>query len=170
MRTHEEDSNLATRWAGLAAAGLPLLLIGGSPAFALASQSEPAAQPPAKAEQTPAAAEQPKTMEQTNAKAPEAPAGPAKTSKPPEAKLPAGRVGKVIAVTPKSDTVVVDVPLGKDTLRIGAVTTDRTRILVDGKKAPLDALKPGERVRIAYHRSDTGDVATLLEVLRSSMG
>ncbi len=157
---------MATRWTWLAAAGLPLLLIGGLPAIGVAAQTEPAAQPAAKA----ANAEKTGTTEQTATKAPEAPANPAATAKAPEAKRPAGLVGKVIAVSAKSDTVVVDVPLGKETLRIGAVTTDRTRILVDGKKAPLDTLKPGERVRITYHRTDTGDVATSLQVLQLSMG
>lgn len=161
---------MATKWTWLALAGLPLCLIGGSPAVGRAAQNEPAVQPPAKAEQAQATGEQPKTTEQTTAKAPEAPASPAATAKAPAVKRPAGLVGKVIAVTPKSDTIVVDVPRGKDTLRIGAVTTDRTRILVDGKTAPLDALKPGEQVRIAYHRTDTGDVATSVVVLRSSMG
>jgi hypothetical protein len=157
---------MATRWTWLAAAGLPLFLIGGLPAFGVAAGTEPAAQPPAKT----ANAEKSGKTEETATKAPEAAANPAATAKAPEAERTAGLVGKVIAVTPASDTIVVDVPLGKETLRIGAMTTDRTRILVDGKKAALDILKPGERVRIAYYRTDSGDVATLLQVLQPSMG
>ncbi len=161
---------MAMRWTRIVVAGLPLLLIGGSPAVGRAAQTEPAGQPPVKAEQPTATAEQPKTTEQATPKAPEASASPVTTAKSPAVKRPAGLVGKVVAVTPKSRTIVVDVPEGKDTLRIGAEITDQTKILVGGKKVSLDALTEGERVRIAYHRTSTGDVATSLDVLRSSMG
>ena len=161
---------MTTQWAWMAVAGLPLLLIGGSPAVGRAAQTEPAGQPPVKAEQPTATAEQPKTTEQATPKAPQASPSAATTAKAPSVKQPAGLVGKVVAVTPKSRTIVVDVPRGKETLRIGAEITDQTKILVGGKKASLDALKEGERVRIAFHRTNTGDVATSLEVLRSSMG
>jgi len=161
---------MATRWGWMAVAGLPLVLIGASPAVGRAAQTEPAGQPPAKAEQSAATAEQPKTTEQATTKVPEASASPVTTAKAPAAKRPAGLVGEVIAVTPDSHTIVVDVPRGKDTLRIGAEITDHTKVLVGGKNASLDALKEGERVRIAYHRTSTGDVATSLVVLRSSMG
>ena len=154
---------MRTKWAWMAVAGLPLLLIGGSPAVGRAAQTEPVGQPPV-------TAEQPKTTEQVTPKAPEASASPVTTAKAPAAKRPAGLVGKVVAVTPRSHTIVVDVRQGKDTLRIGAEITDHTKILVGGKKASLDALTEGERVRISYHRMSTGDVATSLDVLRSSMG
>ena len=161
---------MAKKWSWMAVAGLPLLLIGGSPAAGRAAKTDPAPQPPAKAEQPRATAEQPKTTEQTATKAPGASASPAMTAKAPAAKRPAGLLGKVVAVTPTSHTIVVDVPQGKETLRIGAEVTDHTKILVGGKQASLDALKEGERVRISYHRMSTGDVATSLDVLRSSMG
>ena len=161
---------MATRWAWMPAAGLPLLLICGSPAAGLAAQTEPAGQAPAKTEQSSATAEQPKTAEQQSANAPEASASKVVKAKAPTAKWPAGLVGKVVAVTPTSRTIVVDVPERNETLRIGAEITDQTKILVGGKKASLDALKEGERVRIAYHRTSTGDVATSLDVLRVSMG
>ena len=154
----------------MVAAGLPLLLIGGSPAVGRAAQTEPAGQPPAKAEQPAATVEHPKTVEQATTKAPEASASPVTTAKAPAVKQPAGLVGNVVAVTPTSRTIVVDVPQGKDTLRIGAVITDHTRILMGGKKASLDALKEGERVRIAFHRTSTGDVATSLDVLHGFVG
>jgi hypothetical protein len=170
VRTHEEGEKMTTKWAWMAVAGLPLLLIGGLPAVGRAAQTEPAGQPPVKAEQPTATAEQPKTTKQATPKAPEASASPVTTAKAPAAKRPAGLVGKVVAVTPKSHTIVVDVPQGKDTLRIGAEVTDHTKILLGGKKASLDALKEGERVRISYHRMSTGDVATSLDVFRSSMG
>jgi hypothetical protein len=161
---------MATRLAWMVAAGLPLLLLGGSPAVGRAAQTEPAGQPPAKAEQSAATAEQPTTTEQMTTKAPEASTSSVTTAKSPAVKRPAGVVGKVVAVTPKSRTIVVDVPEGKDTLRIGAEITEHTKVLVGGKKATLDALKEGERVRILYHRTSNGDVATSMVVLRSSMG
>ena len=161
---------MKTKWAWMAVVGLPLLLIGGSPAMGRAAQTEPAGQPPAKAEEPAVTAEQPKTTDQATTKAPEASPSAATTAKAPSVKRPAGLVGKVVAVTPKSRTIVVDVPRGKETLRIGAEITDQTKILVGGKKASLDALTEGERVRIAFHRTNTGDVATSLKVLRSSMG
>ncbi len=168
---HVEGMRTVTRWTRMAAAGLPLLwAIGGVPAGGFAAQTEPAGQPPAKVERPAPTAEQPKTTAQPTVKAPEAPTSAAKTANAPVAKRPAGLVGKVVAVTPKSRTVVVDVPLGKHTLRIGAAVTDQTRILLGGKTASLEALKEGERVRIIYHRTSTGDVATALEVLRSSVG
>jgi Cu/Ag efflux protein CusF len=145
-------------------------LIGGSPAVGRAAQTEPAGQPPAKAEQPAATAEQPKTTEQATTKAPQASPSAAATAKAPSVKRPVGLVGKVVAVTPKSRTIVVDVPEGKETLRIGAEITDQTKIREGGKKASLDALKEGEQVRIAFHRTNTGDVATSLDVLRPSMG
>jgi hypothetical protein len=161
---------MAMRLAWMVAAGPPLLLMGGSPAVGRAAETEPAGQPPAKAEQSAATAEQPKTTEQATTKVPEASASPVTTAKAAAAKRPAGLVGKVIAVTPNSHTIVVDVPQGKDTLRIGAEITDQTKVLVGGKEASLDALKEGERVRIVYHRTSSGDVATSLVVVGSSMG
>jgi hypothetical protein len=154
---------MATRWVWMAVVGLPVLLICGSPAAGLAAQTEQAGPPPA-------TAEQPKTAEPTTTKAPAASTNPLTTAKVPAATRPAGLVGTIVAVTPNSRTVVVDVPRGKDTLRIGAETTNNTRIMVHGKKASLAALKQGERVRITYHRTSTGDVATSLEVLRAPMG
>jgi hypothetical protein len=164
------ERKMTTKWAWMAVAGLPLLLIGWSPAVGRAAQAEPAGPPPVKAESPTTTAEQPKTTEQAAPKAPEASASPVTTAKAPAAKRPSGLVGKVVAVTPTSRTIVVDVPEGKETLRIGAEITDQTKILVNSKKASLDALKEGERVRIAYHRTSNGDVATSLVVLRSSMG
>jgi hypothetical protein len=153
----KEEKAMAMRFAWMVAAGLPLLLIGGSPAVGRATETD-------------ATAEQPKTTEQATTKVPEASASPVTTAKAPAAKRPAGLVGEVVAVNPNSHTIVVDVPQGKDTLRIGAEITDQTKVLVGGKEASLDALKEGERVRIVYHRTSDGDAATSLVVLRSSMG
>lgn len=86
--------------------------------------------------------------------------------KPPAPEKPAGLVGTVIAVVPASRTLVVDVPLGKDVLRIGAEVTDQTKIRADGKAASFESLKPGARVRINFRRVATGDEAISVEVLR----
>lgn len=86
--------------------------------------------------------------------------------KPAAAEKPAGLVGTVIAVVPASRTLVVDVPLGKDVLRIGAEVTDKTKIRAGGKAASFESLRPGARVRINFRRVATGDEAISVEVLR----
>ena len=87
--------------------------------------------------------------------------------KPAAAEKPAGLVGTVIAVVPASRTLVVDVPLGKEVLRVGAEATDKTKLTAAGKAVSLDRLKAGDRVRIEFRRVATGDEAIAVEVLRS---
>jgi len=142
---------MALKWGWFVAAGLPLVLIGGAPAVGLAAAAEQKVQPSAQAE---------KAVQEV----------PAASEKPAATAQPAGLIGKIIAVTPQSQTIVVDVRLGKETLRVGAETTNETKIMVGGKKASLDALKAGERVRIAYHRTTTGDVAESVVALPVSQG
>lgn len=84
------------------------------------------------------------------------------------AEKPAGLVGTVIAVVPASRTLVVDVPLGKEVLRVGAEVTGKTKIRGAGGVTSLDRLKPGDRVRIDFRRVETGDEAIAVEILRSS--
>lgn len=99
---------------------------------------------------------------------------PAETKAPPEkpaaAEKPAGLVGTIVAVVPASRTLVVDVPLGKEVLRIGAEVTDKTKIHAAGKAASLENLKPGARVRLNFRRVATGDEAIAVEVLRGPEG
>ncbi|MGE5849504.1 MAG: hypothetical protein ACM362_05205 [Candidatus Methylomirabilota bacterium] len=85
---------------------------------------------------------------------------------PTVAEKPAGLVGTIVAVAPESRTLVVDVPLGKDVLRIGATVTDKTKIEAAGKAAPFENLERGARVRITFRRIETGDEAISVEVLR----
>jgi hypothetical protein len=80
---------------------------------------------------------------------------------------PAGLVGTIVAVAPESRTLVVDVPLGTEVLRIGAVVTDKTKIEAAGKAATFESLKSGARVRITFRRVATGDEAISVEILRS---
>ena len=64
-------------------------------------------------------------------------------------------------------TLVVDVPLGKEVLRVGAEVTDKTKLTAAGKAVSLDRLKAGDRVRIEFRRVATGDEAIAVEALRS---
>jgi ATP-dependent 26S proteasome regulatory subunit len=152
---------MRTRLFWMVALGLPLLLIGGSPSLGRAGEAEQKAQAPAKAEKAEKTEEATKeTTETTKASKP--------AEKPAETKKPAGLVGTVVAVTPASRAVVVDVPLGKQVLRIGAEVTDRTKIREGSKKASLADLKEGERVRINFRRVATGDEALSVDILRAA--
>lgn len=143
--------------------GVSLILIGGAPALVLAAGTEQKAQPPAKAGTSEKKEEA--TREATgSSKAPKA------AEKPAVTKRPAGLTGTIVAVVPQSRTLVVDVPRGKDVLRIGAEVTNRTQIRVRGKKAPLGALQEGERVRLNFRRIATGDQALSVDVLRAARG
>jgi hypothetical protein len=98
----------------------------------------------------------------------EAPAGAkAAPEKPAAAEKPAGLTGKIVALVPASRTLVVDVPLGKEVLRIGAGVTKETKITAAGAAASFDSLKVGARVRINFRRVATGDEALSVELLRS---
>ena len=154
---------MRTRLFWMVALGLPLLLIGGSPSLGVAGEAEQKAQAPAKSEKA-------EKTEEATKETTETPKAPQAAEKSAETKKPAGLVGTVVAVTPASRTVVVDAPLGKQGLRIGAEVTDRTRIREGSKKASLADLKEGERVRITFHRITTGDEATSLDILRTKNG
>ncbi len=115
---------------------------------------------PAKTEQKEAAPQETK----------ESPAAPAAPEKPAAARKPAGLVGAVVAAVPDSRTLVVDVPLGKDVLRVGAAVTGKTKITMNGAPASFDSLKEGGRVRIQFRRVAEGDEATRIEILRGPQG
>jgi hypothetical protein len=85
---------------------------------------------------------------------------------PAAAEQPAGLVGTILHVTPGSRTLVVDVPLGKDVLRIGAAVLDKTRIEAAGRAVPFESLTPGARVRITFRRVAVGNEAISVVVLR----
>jgi hypothetical protein len=82
----------------------------------------------------------------------------------------AGYVGTVVAVTPESRTLVVDVPLGEEVLRIGAEVTDTTRITANGQTVSLDHLQAGDRIRISVRRVATGNEAISVEMLSGRHG
>jgi hypothetical protein len=83
---------------------------------------------------------------------------------------PVGLVGTLVAVVPASQTLVVDVPLNADVLRVGATATEKTKIQAGGKATALDKLEPGSRVRIQIRRVDTGNEALSVEVLGGPQG
>ncbi len=93
-------------------------------------------------------------------------AGEAEKKEPVPGEKSAGLVGSIVHITPESRTLVVDVSLGKDVLRIGVTVTDQTKIEAAGKAATFETLKPGTRVRINLRRVATGDEAISVEVLR----
>jgi hypothetical protein len=82
----------------------------------------------------------------------------------------AGYVGTVVAVTPESRTLVVDVPLRETVLRVGAELTDTTRITAGGQALSLDGVQTGDRVRITIRRIETGNEAVSVEVLSGRSG
>jgi hypothetical protein len=100
----------------------------------------------------------------------ESKAPPAPPQTPVAAENPAGLVGAVIAFVPASRTLVVDVFLGPQVLRVGAVLTNKTRLHAAGVPAPFDLLKPGARVRIQFRRVEDGDEATSVDILPATRG
>lgn len=128
--------------------GLTLLLVGLPFASAPAGEAEKREPAPAEEEKKAGAPAETKA-------APEKPA----------VEKPTGLVGTIIAVNPASQTLVVDIPLGKEVLRVGAEVTGKTKITAGGKPVSLDRLKAGDRVRINFRRVATGDEAISVEVL-----
>ena len=90
---------------------------------------------------------------------------PAEKKEHAKAKKPAGLVGTIVAVLPESNTLVVDVPQGKDYLRVGAVVTAQTKVMIGGKKAALENLTWGQKVRINIRRVPTGSELLSVEAL-----
>jgi hypothetical protein len=96
----------------------------------------------------------------------EAPAEkPAEKNEAAKAEKPAGLVGTIVAVLPENNTLLVDVPLGKDYLRVGGLVTGKTRITIGGKKAALENLTWGQKVRINFRRVETGTELLSVEAL-----
>jgi hypothetical protein len=81
------------------------------------------------------------------------------------AERPAGLVGTIAAIVPGSRTVVVDVPLATEILRLGAEVTKETEILMAGAPASFEDLEKGARVRVDVRRMTTGDEAVSVEIL-----
>jgi hypothetical protein len=86
-------------------------------------------------------------------------------AEPAKAEKPAGLVGTVVAVLPESNTLVVDVPHGKDHLLVGGMVTGQTKIVIGGKAAALENLTWGQKVRINIRRVTTGTELLTVEAL-----
>lgn len=74
-------------------------------------------------------------------------------------------VGDVVAVDLPSGTLVLDVPLSKGTLRVGATVPARTTFMVGARRASLQELRPGQRIRV-LRRVPGGDEVVSGEILR----
>lgn len=147
---------MRTTWIWFAALGMLLSLAAVPPPRALAGEAEKKGEAPAKAGPgAPAQATEPAKPETSAAKSEKAEAP----------KKPGGLVGTVIAAVPTSKTLVVDVRLGKQVLRVGAIVTAKTKITAGGEPASFDRLKEGARVRIQFRRVATGDETIAVEVL-----
>lgn len=92
-------------------------------------------------------------------------AAPAPAERAQDGDGPVGHIGTVVAVSLGMRTVVVDIPLEKGVLRVGADVTEETALAEGGKRIDLDMFNPGDRVRLEFRRVPHGDVATALERL-----
>jgi hypothetical protein len=79
-------------------------------------------------------------------------------------------VGTIVAVVPESQTLLVDVRMNADVLRIGAAVTPQTKIEADGTPAAFEDLEAGSRVRLTFRRILTGNEAVSVHILRSGRG
>jgi nucleoid-associated protein YgaU len=145
---------MKNRYVWLVLLGALALVVAAPSSRALAGEAQQKAAEPAQEEKKAEPA-----MEEKKAE-------PAKEEKKAEAEKPAGMVGKIVAVAAQVETLVVDIPLGKDVLTVGGWVTPKTKITREGKAVKLDSLKAGERVRVTFHRIPTGDNFTSVEVLK----
>jgi hypothetical protein len=74
-------------------------------------------------------------------------------------------VGTLIAVDEKGPTIVVDVPLAKSPLRVGARLTKRSILTSQGTRIALGALKPGQKLHIIVRPVADGDELISADVL-----
>lgn len=79
-------------------------------------------------------------------------------------------VGTIVAVVPESQTILVDVPVGADLLRVGAAVTPQTKIESNGSPAIFEDLKAGSRVRLTFRRIPTGNEAVSVQIQRGRGG
>jgi hypothetical protein len=74
-------------------------------------------------------------------------------------------VGTILMVLPETQTLVVDVPISADILRVRARITEQTRIERDGSPATIESLQSGVRVRLLFRRLGAGNEAIAVEIL-----
>jgi hypothetical protein len=143
-------------WWGLVVAGGLMVVL--APLSAVSAGEEKKAVEPAQQAQK---AEAPAAEEKAEGSA----GKPAGKKEPAKAEKPGGLVGTIVAVLPESNTLVVDVPHGKDYLRVGGMVTRQTRVRIGGKPAALENLTDGQKVRISIRRVPTGTELLSVETL-----
>jgi len=79
-------------------------------------------------------------------------------------------VGTIVAIVPESQTILVDVRVGADILRVGATVTPQTKIEANGNPAAFEDLEAGRRVRLSFRRIATGDEAISVQILPGRRG
>jgi uncharacterized protein involved in tellurium resistance len=66
--------------------------------------------------------------------------------------------GKVIAIDPQGQGIVIDVGTGKSAMTVGAVVNADTTLIIKGKNVPLSDLRKdirmGDRVTLKYTKTD----------------
>ena len=66
--------------------------------------------------------------------------------------------GKVIAIDPQGQAIVIDVGAGKSAMTVGAVIKADTTLVIKGKHVPLSDLEKdirvGDRVTLKYTKTD----------------
>jgi hypothetical protein len=79
-------------------------------------------------------------------------------------------VGTIVAVVPESQTILVDVRVSADVLRVGATVTPETKIVAIGNPAAFEDLEAGGRVRLTFRRILTGNEAVSVHILGGGRG
>jgi hypothetical protein len=79
-------------------------------------------------------------------------------------------VGTIVAIVPESQTILVDVRVSADVLRVGAAVTPQTKIEAHGNPAAFEDLEAGSRVRLTFRRTRTGNEAVSVHILRGGGG
>jgi hypothetical protein len=66
--------------------------------------------------------------------------------------------GKVTAIDPQGQAIVIDAGAGKSAMTVGAVIKPDTKLVIKGKSAPLSDLQEdiqvGDRVTLKYMKTD----------------
>ncbi len=62
--------------------------------------------------------------------------------------------GKVISVDPQGKAITISEKAGNKAVDVGTIVNEHTVVKVNGKKASLSDIKPGDTVTIKYLKSD----------------
>jgi uncharacterized cupredoxin-like copper-binding protein len=73
--------------------------------------------------------------------------------------------GKITAIDMAYQTVVIEVPMGKDSLTVGGPLSPRAVLKKGGKAVQLPAFKVGEKVTVAWRSTAEGHVIERLEAM-----